>query len=316
MTAHRDLDPRAIALVLLLSALWGGNTVAIKLGLADAPPLALGWMRFVLGGLCVVAWGWWTRAPFTLRPGEPWPLLGLGTLFATQLGLLNIGTWLSTAGHAAVLVNAYPVHIVVVAHFFVPGDRMTAAKLGGVLLGYGGILLLFWDQLVSLRLSDPRILAGDVVLSLGALLLGVRHVVLNRQLQFIHPVKPLLAQVVLGTPLFVALSAVFEPQTFHFTPRLAGSLFYQGILIAGFNFIALTWVLKRYRPSGVAAFSLTTPIFGILATAAVLGEPITWTLGLSALLVAGGIALASLRREAAPALMASVPQPVRRQPSP
>jgi drug/metabolite transporter (DMT)-like permease len=315
VTAHRDLDPRAIGLVLLLSALWGGNTVAIKLGLADAPPLALGWMRFVLGGLCVVAWGWWTRAPFTLRPGEPWPLLGLGALFAAQLGLLNVGTWLSTAGHAAVLVNAYPVHIVVVAHFFVPGDRMTAPKLGGVLLGYGGVLLLFWDQLVSLRLADPRILAGDLVLSLSAFLLGVRHVVLNRQLQFIHPVKPLLAQVVLGTPLFIALSAAFEPQTFHFTPRLAGSLFYQGILIAGFNFIALTWVLKRYRPSGVAVLSLTTPIFGVLATAAVLGEPITWTLGLSALLVAGGIALASLRRDAGPVPAASIRRPVRRQTS-
>ncbi len=315
MTADRDLDPRAIALVLLLSALWGGNTVAIKLGLADAPPLALGWMRFVLGGLCVVAWGWWTRAPFTLRPGEPWPLLGLGTLFATQLGLLNVGTWLSTAGHAAVLVNAYPVHIVVVAHFFVPGDRMTAPKLGGVLLGYGGVLLLFWDHLVSPGLADPRILAGDLVLSLSAFLLGVRHVVLNRQLQFIHPVKPLLAQVVLGTPLFIALSAAFEPQTFHFTARLAGALFYQGILIAGFNFIALTWVLQRYRPSGVAVFSLTTPIFGVLATAAVLGEPITWTLGLSALLVAGGIALASLRRAAAPVPVASVRRPGRRQPS-
>ena len=50
MSAPRDLDTRAVGLVLLLSALWGGNTVAIKVGLADAPPLALGWMRFVLGG--------------------------------------------------------------------------------------------------------------------------------------------------------------------------------------------------------------------------------------------------------------------------
>jgi drug/metabolite transporter (DMT)-like permease len=314
VTAPRDLDPPAVGLVLLLSALWGGNTVAIKLGLLDAPPLALAWMRFVLGGLCVVAWGWWTRAPFTLRPGELGPLVGLATLFTTQLGLLNVGTWLSTAGHAAVLVNSYPVHIVLVAHFFVPGDRLTPAKLGGVLLGYGGAVLLFADQLLTLRLAEPRILAGDVILALSALLLGIRHVVLNRQLQFIHPVKPLLAQVILGTPLFVALSAAFEPQIFHATPRLAGSLFYQGIVIAGFNFIALTWVLKHYRPSAIAAFSLTTPLFGVLATAAFLDEPITWTLGVSAGLVAGGIALASLGR--APAPVTAAPRPAPSRPSP
>ncbi|HEV8308624.1 MAG TPA: DMT family transporter [Methylomirabilota bacterium] len=296
MTTPRELDVRAVGLILLLAALWGGNTVAIKLGLADAPPLALGWMRFVLGGLCVLGWGWWTRAPFTLRPGELWPLLGLGLLFAVQLGTLNIGTWLSTAGHAVVILNAYPVHIVVIAHFLVPGDRMTLGKLGGVLLGYGGVILLFADQRSAVRLSDSTIVAGDLVLALSALLLGLRQVVLNRQLQFIHPVKPLLAQVVIGTPLFVALSAWFEPEPIRWTPGLAGSLFYQGFLIAGFNFIANMWVLQHYRPSAVAAFSLTTPLFGVLATALILHEPITWTLGVSALLVAGGIAAATLIR--------------------
>ncbi len=312
----RELDARAVALVLLLSALWGGNTVAVKIGLADSPPLALAWMRFALGGLCVVAWGWWTRAPFSVRPGEPWPLLGLGLLFTTQLGLLNVGTWLSTAGRAAVLLNAYPVHIVVIAHFLVPGDRLTPAKLGGVLLGFAGILLLFWDQLVSLRLGDVTTLAGDVVLSVSAVLLALRQVVLNRQLQFIHPVKPLLAQVVIGTPLFVLLSLLLEPQVTRLSARLAGSLVYQGIVIAGFNFIANMFLIKTYRPSALAAFSLTTPLFGVAATALVLDEPITWSLGLAALLVAGGIALASLRLAPEAGAVAPATAPAPAEPTP
>jgi len=132
----RELDAPAIGLVLLLSALWGGNTVAIKVGLLDAPPLALGWMRFVLGGI------------------------------------------------------------------------------------------------------------------------------------------------------------------------------YQGVLVAGFNFIALMWVRKVYRPSAVAAFSLTTPLFGVVSTALWLAEPITWTLAASAVLV---IALASLRPGPgpAPAAVAVAPGPAR-----
>jgi drug/metabolite transporter (DMT)-like permease len=304
---HRELDARAVALVLLLALLWGGNTVAIKIGVADAPPLALAWMRFVLGGLCVVAWGVWTRADFTVRRGEAWPLLGLGLLFTAQLGLLNVGTWLSTAGHAAVLVNAYPVHIVLIAHFLVPDDRLTAAKLGGVLLGYAGIVLLFWDQLRSLRLGDSGVLTGDLILAVSALLLGLRQVVLNRQLQVIHAIKPLLAQVVIGTPLFIVLSLWLEAQPTQLTGRLAASLFYQGIVIAGFNFIANMSLLKTYRPSALAAFALTTPLFGVLATALVLDEPITWVLALSAVLVAGGILLASLRP--APVRRARAPAP-------
>jgi drug/metabolite transporter (DMT)-like permease len=292
----RELDARAVALVLLLSALWGGNSVAVKLGLTDAPPLALAWMRFVLGGICVLAWGLWTRAEFAMRPGEAGPLLGLGVLFTTQLGLLNVGTWLSTAGHAAVLTNSYPLHIVVIAHFLVPGDRMAPATLGGVLLAYGGIVLLFWDQVVGLRLGDPRMLAGDVILAVSAVLLGLRQVVLNRQLQFIHPVKPLVSQVVIGIPLFVLLSLLLEREPIRPTLGLATSLFYQGVIIAGFNFIANMSLLKTYRPSTLAVFSLTTPLFGVVATALVLHEPITWSLGAAAVLVAGGIALASIRR--------------------
>ncbi len=309
MTATRDLDARAVGLVLLLSVLWGGNVVAVKIGLTDAPPLALAWMRFAIGGACALAWAWWTDAPFSIEPHEAWPLLGLGLLFTTQLGLLNVGTWLSTAGHAAVLLNAYPIHIVLLAHFLVPGDRLTSAKLGGVLLGYSGIVILFVNQLVGSGSVGPTTLVGDAVLSVSALLLGVRQVVLNRQLQFIHPMKPLLAQVVIGMPLFALLSALLEAQAFRATRRLAGSLFYQGVIIAGFNFIANMSLLKNYRPSALAAFSLTTPLFGVLATAAVLGEPIGWTLAGAALLVAGGIAVSTLLGSPGP--RACVLRPVR-----
>jgi drug/metabolite transporter (DMT)-like permease len=296
-SAPRELDARAIGLVLLLSALWGGNTVAVKLGVVDSPPLMLAALRFVIGGLCVVAWGLWTRAPFRPGGGERWPLFGLGLLFAIQLGLLNVGVWLSTAGHAAVLLNAYPVHVVLLAHFLVPGDRLTPGKLGGVLLGYGGILLLFSGQLVAPVEMGSRLFLGDVVLSGSAILLAVRQVILNRQLQYIHPVKPLLAQVVVGTPLFFLLSWWLEPAETVLTWRLAASLFYQGVLIAGFNFIANMSLLKTYRPSALAAFALTTPLFGVVATALVIGEPVGWRLGLSAVLVAGGIAAATLLRD-------------------
>jgi drug/metabolite transporter (DMT)-like permease len=110
-------------------------------------------------------------------------------------------------------------------------------------------------------------------------------------------VKPLLAQVVVGTPLFFVLSWWLEATPTVVTGRLVASLLYQGVVIAGFNFIANMSLLKTYRPSALAAFALTTPLFGVLATALVVGEPVGWRLALSALLVAGGIAAATIRRD-------------------
>src|SRR3989454_6972077 len=42
----------------LVSILWGANPVAIKLGLEDAPPIRLAWMRFLVGGVVIGLWAW------------------------------------------------------------------------------------------------------------------------------------------------------------------------------------------------------------------------------------------------------------------
>jgi drug/metabolite transporter (DMT)-like permease len=71
-TPLRPLDWRGASTALFLAALWGGNPVAVKIGLADAPPLRLAFFRFLVGGLVVLAYAWWRRQPglFHVRPGE------------------------------------------------------------------------------------------------------------------------------------------------------------------------------------------------------------------------------------------------------
>jgi drug/metabolite transporter (DMT)-like permease len=291
-STHRDLDLRAAALALLLSALWGGNPVAIKIGLLDAGPFALGWMRFVLGGLSILAWAWWTGAlkGFTIERHEWRPLAILGALFTVQIGLMNLGTHLTSASHSAVLLNAYAVHTVVLAHFRLPGDRLTPRKLGGALIAYAGIVILFSRQLGGGGTS----LLGDVLVSISAALLGERTVYLARAVQKIDPTKLLLAQAVIGSAGLAGLSLWLEGGLpYRWTTSLALAMGYQGVVVAGFNFIANLWLLKRYRPSALAGFWLTSPIFGVLLSALFVGDPLTGALLLASVFVAIGIGLSS-----------------------
>lgn len=286
----RDLDLRAAALSLLLSALWGGNPVAIKIGLLDAPPFRLGWMRFVLGGLSIAAWAGWTGAlaKFRIDRHEWRPLLWLGLLFTLQIGSLNLGTQLTTASHSAVLLHAYAVHTVVLAHFQVPGDRLTLRKLGGVLIAYAGIVILFARQ----SGGGEATLHGDLIVSVSALLLGERTIYLARAVQRIDPTKLLLAQAVICTAGLAGLSFWLEGRTpYRWTTSLGVSLLYQGVVVAGFNFTANLWLLRHYRPSALAGFFLASPIFGVLLAALFTGDPLTGALLLASLLVAIGIGL-------------------------
>jgi len=271
-----------------VSLFWGGNTVAIKLGLLDAPPLRLAWMRFLLGGLVIVLWAGFTgrAAGFTLAAGEPRPLLVLGLIFTAQIGLMNVGTALTSAAHGSVVLNLYAVHTVVLAHFLIPGDRLTLRRLAGVLVAYGGIAVLFAGGQ-----GGGASLLGDALVFVSALLLAERQIYLARAVQRFDPVKLLLAQATVGTASFIGLSALLETDSTRWTWRLAGSLTYQGGLIAGFCFVVNLWLLERYRPSALAALFLSQPIFGVFVAALVAGDPLSPALVVACLAVALGIAL-------------------------
>ena len=80
-----------------------------------------------------------------------------------------------------------------------------------------------------------------------------------------------------------------------YTMPLLVSLLYQGAVVAGFNFVMNMYLMQRYRPSALAAWSLTTPIFGVLVSFVIGGDTLTLTLLLSTLLVAAGVGLTTRR---------------------
>src|SRR5947209_19897038 len=165
---------KGAAVAVLVSILWGANPVVIKLGLEDTPPIRLAWMRFLVGGVVIGLWAWATGrfAGLRMERSEWRPLIFLGLLFTLQIGSMNVGTSLTSAAHSAILLNLYAVHTVVLAHFLIPGDRLTLRKLTGVLVAYAGIVLLFVHQIGG---AAPTLL-GDAIMVVSAFKIGRAHV--------------------------------------------------------------------------------------------------------------------------------------------
>jgi drug/metabolite transporter (DMT)-like permease len=289
--SYLPVDLRGAALALLISLVWGVNPVAIKIGLQDTPPLRLAAYRFVVGGVVILLWAWrgGRLAGLRIARAERRPLIVLGVLFTLQIGSMNVGTDLTSAAHSAILLNLYAVHTVVLAHFMIPGDRLSARRLAGVLIAYSGIVLLLARQAGA---RAPT-LAGDAIMFGSAVILAERTVYMARAVQTLDPVKLILSQVVIGTALFLVASLVFEPAPTRWTPRLAATVAFQGVAVTGFNFTVNLWLLKRYRTSALAAFFLTQPVFGVVAAALIAGDPLTADLLIASGAVAAGIGLAS-----------------------
>ena len=285
------LDRKGIALALLASLIWGGNTIAVKASLSDLPPFRLAWVRFIVGGLTLLVWAWLTKTSFKVRREERPILFLVGVIFIAQISLLHIGTNLTTAGQTGVLLNVYPVHVILLSHFFIPGDRLTGRKLLAVLLAYAGAVLVFAPQVGGGEGS----LTGDLLVSLSAVLLGIRTICLALAVQRINQITILLGQCVMGVPAFFLMDVLLDRNIpTGYTGRMALTVLYQGILVSGFNFMLNLWLLRRYQPSSVAPFYLTTPLFGVVLSWWLLGEPVTGYLVAGAILVAAGIGLAAL----------------------
>lgn len=285
---RRPLTPAATAFALLLAALWGGNSVAIKAGLDDAPPLRLAGYRFVAGSLVTVAWALYTKQSMIPRRADLPALGGLALLFATQIALMNFGQDHTTASHAVVIGTTFPLWTGVVAHFTVPGDRLSRGRVIGTLVAYSGVLAVFAQ---SLGASDGTLL-GDALMVGSAALLGSRLVYTSLVTQRVDMPKLLMTQVVVGVFGFLGASLLIEDDAWAVTDRLLVSVAYQGFVIAGFGFIANMWMLKHYLPSGITALSLTTPVWGVIIAHFVLGDELQPSLFLGVALVVAGMSFA------------------------
>ena len=284
---RRDIDATGAALALLISLFWGISPVTVKIAFADITPIRLAVFRFALGGAVILLWGWRSGrlAGFRVARDEARPLVIVGLILAVQVGCINFGTALTSAAHAAVILNSYAVHIVVLAHFLVPGDRLTLRRLGGILVAYAGILALFVRQPEGTGVT----LFGDVLVFASSVLLAERTVYLARAVHRLDPLKLLLAQIVIGTACFSVYAALFEPEPTRWTSRLVVIVLFQGIVLAGFNFVINLWLLQRYRPSALAAFYLTQPVFGVIAATLMAGDRLTPELIVASVAVTAGI---------------------------
>ena len=209
---------------------------------------------------------------------------------------VNLGIKFTTAGHALSLNVTTAIWTALLAHFFIAGDRLERGRFLGILVAYAGIVVISLDGLRSGVNRD--ILIGDGLSLVSAFLLATRQIYAARLVEGIDPNKILLTQFMTGTVLFFAASAVFESEPWSWAWQLWTSLAYQGIVIAGFGFIASLWLISRYFPSRLAALGLISPVSGIVLAWIILGEEPTSNLWAGAILVMIGAGLAQRRKRA------------------
>ncbi len=288
--ARQGLDRTAAAILLLLCASWGLNQVAIKVANGGISPVFQAALRSIGSAILVVIWSRLRRVSLGGRDGTLGYGVAVGALFAGEFLLLYRGLALTTASRGVIFLYVSPFVVALGAHLFVPGDRLTRAKVAGLLAAFCGLVVAFAD---GLRLPSRRELPGDVMCLAAAVLWGVTTVLIKASpLARIRAEKTLLYQLGVSAAVLPVVSVLLEePGVFGPTPLVLSAFAYQIVVVAFASYAAWFWLITKYPASRLAAFSFLAPIFGVMFGGLLLGEPVSPALMASVALIAAGIYL-------------------------
>jgi len=291
------MTPRNFGLVLLMATAvnWGATWPIMKFLLTELPPLT---MRAIGSGtlaLLLALGALAFRVPLHV-PREQRPRLIL-------FSLLNITAWMAfgtlalrwlSASEAAILAYTMPVWAALFA-WPILGEKPGPARIAGLVLGFGSIVILFAGRGVELGLEKlpglAFILASALFFALGAVLSKRRPLVL-------HPITALAWQMAIGCLPMAMLAPLLES----FEPALVTPpiwLWFGWFMIFSMGVSYLTWfgALARLPASTAAIGTLLAPVLSVLAAGLFLGEPLGWREALALTGTLGAVALAVMVRD-------------------
>ena len=282
----REANTYDLFLLILLALIWGSSFFNIKIATYSYDPITLALVRVIFASiplliLCKVNnikieafsknWNWYA-------------LIGLCNI-AIPFVLIAVGTSKINSYLAAILMSTTPLSGSILAHFFTKDEKLSFLKFFGVLIGFSGIVLLFFDKVIIN--SDNYIfviitIVGSTFYCIGGLL--------TLKLKF-EKNENVTTSTTLWSVIFLLPFSLIVETPWKSSPTLIStlSLLYLGVIATGF-----AWLI-RFRILTVNGLVFQTqvayliPIFGIIFGYFLMDEIITWRVLLSLVIILLGI---------------------------
>ncbi len=275
-----------------LCTLFGANAVAIKYSLSGLGPFSAAGIRFAVAAAAIYLWARLTGRPFALRKGQAFQLLIISVVFTLQLGLLYLGLGKTSASRGTLMMNLQPFFVLLLAHRFIPGDRITRKKVMGLTMGAIGMVLVFSGK----NGVTADIQVGDLMILASAFLWAVNTIYTKRIIHLFSPFQIVFYPMLFCVPVFLVAGYFMDAtMVFHLDGKVLCALLYQSLVTASFGFVAWNTLLLKYGAVALHSFIFIMPIAGVVLGGLVLGELITWELLLALALIVSGIVIVNFK---------------------
>ncbi|MEJ6398060.1 DMT family transporter [Yoonia sp. 208BN28-4] len=263
------------------------NQVVIKVTNGGFQPIFFAGLRSLGAAVCVYAWMRYRGIPLGRNPRIAALGAALGCVFAFEFTCLFIALDLTAVSRASVIFYSMPLWLALMAHIWLPDDRLTPLKAMGLLCAFAGVAVA-----ILTRPDGVGNIWGDL-LALGAAIGWALTALLVKatDLRTVKPEVQLFWQVAVSAPILLVLSLFTGDLIRDLQPIHLAGLAFQIIIVVSAGFIFWLWLLSIYPASGVASFSFLSPVLSVALGWLLLDEAITADLIVALILVAAGIVL-------------------------
>lgn len=281
------------AVFTLLILVWGTTWGAITFSLEGFPPLFGLSLRFFLGAAILCAAMAWKRVWQRPTP-RLWGLWVSQAFFAFGIAY-GITYWAEQwvpSGLVAVLFATFPLWVAVFGYFVLPEERLGVLGIVGLVLGFGGVGVIFSNDWSALGGAEVAFAASFTLIS--PISAAVNQVWMKRWGRGFSALLLTGPPIAAAAVFMLGLSFLWElgPSTGHaITPTwpAVASVIYLGALGTAVTFGLYYWLMQHVSAIRLSLITFGTPVVAVWLGAAFLNEPVTLRIILGAALVLAGV---------------------------
>jgi drug/metabolite transporter (DMT)-like permease len=271
MPAKLTMSASDWLLLVLLSMLWGGAFFSAEIALREIPPLTLALARVGIAAAILVVY---VRALGLRLPpfGALWGPLALMAIL-NNVAPFTLIFWSQThitGGLASILNATTPLFTIIVAHLATSDDRITPARLVGLLAGFAGVLIVIGGDAL-------RELGVDVAAQFASLLAALCYAgagVYGRRLRAHPPAVLSAGMLLISTLIMLPLSAYVDRAWM--LPMPSGAAMAATFALAAVStaaaYLIYFRILARAGATNILLVTFLIPVSAILLGVVFLGE--------------------------------------------
>jgi drug/metabolite transporter (DMT)-like permease len=270
----------------LLGLIWGSSFLWIKIAVGEVGPLTLVSYRtlFALLTLVVIILIQRPVIPFK-RYYKEFFIIGFCNV-AVPFVLISWSEQFISSGLASILNATVPLFTMLIAPFFVAEERITPARLVGLIVGFLGVVVLMSNHLDE---GSNGLLGIGAMLG-GALLYAASAVYIRKKFHGMAPIAQTFGQVFFATVIILPLALIFEaPFAIPHLPATWLAVGWLGVLGSGVAMVMFFGLMNAVGPTRTTLVTYAFPLVGVILGILVLGEHIDGRTIVGGLLILSGI---------------------------